>query len=224
MPGRLRVDEKPVQQFQRKRPVNLIGVVPISFEMVLDHAFETILLPVRAGESERIKQHFANVAGQEVPVPDAEMVVLVPAKEQALQVKWSQEMIDLRYPLRHAVIVSIFRLKGKIMVLAENGAGKIFASAGEAHVGPNLPQGFRPIANQADSKVIISSHSLWRAEKGPHHVFIEEWRPHGELRLFQGQQAVMVPWGLPEGRKRKRMGVHDSGVSLLRCGEVRTQV
>jgi hypothetical protein len=82
MHGRLWVDEKPVQQFQRKRPVNLIGVVPISFEMVLDHAFETILLPVRAGESARIKQHFANVTGKEVFVPDAEMVVLVSAQKK----------------------------------------------------------------------------------------------------------------------------------------------
>ena len=30
----------------------------------------------------------------------------------------------------------------------------------------------------------------------------------------------MMPWSLPEGRERKRMGVHDSGVSLARCSEV----
>src|ERR1700730_5666924 len=116
--------------------------------MVPHHCFERILLPVGAGEGARIEQHFAKVPREEVPVPDTEMIVLVPAQEKALQVERSQKMIDSGHPLGHAVVVSVIRLKGKSMVLAKNSAQGLFASATEAHVGPNLPQGHIPVANQ----------------------------------------------------------------------------
>ena len=124
------IDEQAVQQFQRKRPVNLVSVVPIPFDMAPHHCFECILFPVGSGERARVEQYFLHVSGKNIAIPNAEMVVLMPAKEKAFQVKRSQEMIDLRYPLRHPVIVSVFRLKGKIVVMVKNGARKSFTSAG----------------------------------------------------------------------------------------------
>jgi len=58
------------------------------------------------------------------------------------------------------------------------------AAAGEAHVGPYLPQGRIAIANQAYAEIIIPGHGLRRAEEGPHDVIIKVWRPHGELSLL----------------------------------------
>src|SRR5713226_7363086 len=98
------------------------------------HCFEVLLLPVGTGEGARIEQHFAKVAGKEVPVPDAEMVVLVPAQKKALQVERSQKMIDSGHPLGHPVVVSVICLKGEIVVLAKNRAKEPFVSTGEAHV------------------------------------------------------------------------------------------
>jgi hypothetical protein len=107
------------------------------------------------------------------------MVVLVPAKKKALQVERSQKMIDSGHPLGHPVVVSVIRLKGKSVVLAKNSAQESFASAGEAHVGPYLPQGRIAIANQAYAEIIIPGHGLRRAEEGPHDVIIEVRRSHG---------------------------------------------
>src|SRR5437879_13069491 len=81
------IDKKAVQQFHRKHPVNLVGVVPISFDVMLHHCFEHILLPVGAGESARIEQDFANVIGNSVQVHDAEMVIFVTAEAKTLQMK-----------------------------------------------------------------------------------------------------------------------------------------
>src|SRR5947207_12556217 len=102
--------------------MNLVGVVPISFDMVLYHRFKVILLPVGAGEGTRIEQHFAKVPGKEVPVPDTKMVVLVPAKKKALQVERGNQVIDLGHPLGHPVVVSVIRLKSKSLVMPKNSA------------------------------------------------------------------------------------------------------
>src|SRR6266446_8725868 len=133
-------------------------------------------------------------------------------------------MIDSGHPLGHPLIISVIRLKGKSLVMPKNSAQESFASAGEAHVGPYLPQARTAIANQACAEIIIPGHGFRRAEGGPYHVIIEVRRSHRELSLLEGQEAIMVPRRLPEGRERKRMGIHDSGVSLARCGEVRKQV
>src|SRR5579863_1535707 len=114
----MRIDKKAMEQFHRKHSVNLVGVVPISFDVMLHHCFDHILLPVRTGESARIEQDFADVTGKSVPVPDAEMVILVTAKEETLQMKGGECMIHLRYPLGHAVVICPFRLESKCVQAA----------------------------------------------------------------------------------------------------------
>src|SRR2546425_6606412 len=158
--------------------MNLVGVVPISFDMVLYHRFKVILLPIGAGEGTRIEQYFAKVPGKEVPVPYTKMVVLVPAQEKTLQLERSQKMIDSGHPLGHPVVVGVIRLKGKSLVMPKNSAQESFASAGEAHVGPYLPQARTAIANQACAEIIILGHGFRRAEGRPYHVIVEVRRPH----------------------------------------------
>jgi hypothetical protein len=111
------------------------------------------------------------------------MVVLVPAQKKTLQVERSKNMINSSHPLGHPVIVCVICFKGKIIVIAKNGARELFASAREAHVSPNLSQIHIPVANQSNAEVIIPSHSFRRAVEGPHDIIIKVRRPHGELSL-----------------------------------------
>ena len=111
-----RVKKQPVKQFQRKNPVNLVSVVPISFDVVSHHHFQIVFLPIGAGKGARVKQHFANIVGQGIPVPHSEMVIPVPAQKKALQVERSRKMIDSSHPLGHPMVVGVVRLESKIVV------------------------------------------------------------------------------------------------------------
>jgi hypothetical protein len=170
----LRVDEKAMQQLQREYPVDFVGIVPISFEVTLYHGFKRISFEVRPGKSARVKEHFLNVFGEPVPVPDPKMVILVPAEEKALEMERRHKMIDLGRPLRHPVVIGVFGLKREIVVTAKHGAGKLFAAACESHVCPYVPQGQIPVTDQPNAEVIILGHRLRRPECGPNHIVIQE--------------------------------------------------
>src|SRR5271157_3588573 len=123
-------------------------------------------------------------------------------------------MIDLGGPLGHPVVIGVFGLKRESVVTSKNGAGKLLAVACESHVCPYPPQGQIAVTDQPDAEVVILGHRLRRAEGNPNHLVIQEWRPHGELGLLQGQKTIMVPRRLPKGGKRKRMRVGNSRVGF----------
>ena len=103
-----------MKEFRRQQLVNLHRVVPISSEMTPYHGLELVRGEVRAGKRPRLEQHFPNVVGQGVPVPNAEMGNLVPAQEDAFEAKWCQEMIDSGHPLGHPVVVGVFGFKREL--------------------------------------------------------------------------------------------------------------
>jgi hypothetical protein len=41
---------------------------------------------------------------------------LVPADEQSLEVKWRHGMIEPGQPVGHAIVISVFGFKGKLLV------------------------------------------------------------------------------------------------------------
>ena len=98
-----------MQELQRQHLVDLRGVVPVSFEMSSHHRFKPVRFEVRPGERPRVEQHLLNILGEGIPVPDAEMVELVPAKEEPFEAEEREEMIDPGYPLGHTVIIGVFR-------------------------------------------------------------------------------------------------------------------
>ncbi len=94
--------------------MDLGGVVPVSPEVPLNHIFERTPYNIRPGESSGIEEHFTNVLGECIPIPDAEAVELVPAKEEAFETQRREEMIDRSNPLGHADVIGVFRLEGKL--------------------------------------------------------------------------------------------------------------
>src|SRR5208283_3603702 len=166
------VDEKAVQQFKRQQFMNLVSVIPASFEVAPHYSFYAASLEVRPREAPRVKQHFPNVLREPVPVPDSEMVVLVPAEEQALEMKRRQKMIDLGCPLGHPVVVGILGLKRKRVITTKNSAGKSLVAARKPHVCPYLPQGQIAVTDQPNAEVVVLGHRRWRAEGSPNHIVI----------------------------------------------------
>ena len=97
-----------MQVFQGQDRVDFGGVVPVSPEVPPHHCLEPVRFKVRPGERSWVQQHFLNVPGKSVPVPDAEMEQFVPSKEEAFEAKRGEHVIDSSQPLRHPVIVRVF--------------------------------------------------------------------------------------------------------------------
>ena len=67
--------------FQRKRFMDVSGVIPVTSEVTLNHCLERFPFKVRPRKRPRVEQHFPNVLGKGVAVPDTEMTELVAAQE-----------------------------------------------------------------------------------------------------------------------------------------------
>src|SRR5208337_181023 len=98
------IQEKPVQELQGKKPVNLGCVVAVTLEMAADNGLDALPLQIRTRQRARIKQHFLDIAGQNVAVPNPVMVQLMSTEKETLQFQWRKEMIEPGQPLRHAVV------------------------------------------------------------------------------------------------------------------------
>src|SRR5207245_2171024 len=89
-----RVQKKSVQEFQGQHLVDLVGVVPVSLEVASHHGLELVSVEIRSGKSARVQEHFPNVAGERIPVPDPKMIELVPPEEEAFEAEGGKEMVD----------------------------------------------------------------------------------------------------------------------------------
>src|SRR4029077_12895202 len=94
--------------------MNRVGVVAVALEMALHNGFHSTPFQVRAREGATIEQHFLDVLGESIAIPDAEVIELVAAKEEPFEVKRRKHMIDLRYPLGHTMVVGVFSLKREL--------------------------------------------------------------------------------------------------------------
>src|SRR5438034_2635336 len=89
-----------MQELQGQYLVDLGGVVPISLDVAPQDGLEPFGFEVWPRKGSGIKEHFPNVSGESVPVPDSEMRELVPPKKEAFQTEGQKEMIDPGHPLR----------------------------------------------------------------------------------------------------------------------------
>ena len=82
-----RVKKKTMHKFERQYRVDRRGVIPVAFDVATYNSLELFPLQVRPRERPRIKQRFPDVAGEGVPIPHSDMIVLVPAEEEAFEAK-----------------------------------------------------------------------------------------------------------------------------------------
>ena len=87
--------------------------------MTFDYLFQRVCTKVRSLQRERIKQHLLQVGRHFVAVPNTEVSDFVPPQEQLFEPQRSKDVIESCQPLRHSVIVGIFRLKSELLVLME---------------------------------------------------------------------------------------------------------
>src|SRR5580700_9684543 len=101
---------------ERQKLVNGGGVIAVTFEVAVHDAFQGLLFDVWTRQCTRVEQYLANISGKRITIPDAEVVELVPAEEEPLQAKSREGVIGAGNPLRHPVIVRVFRFEGELLV------------------------------------------------------------------------------------------------------------
>ncbi len=186
-----------MNQFERKHFMDRAGVVAIPLQMAGHDVFYPVAFEIRPALCLGIEQHLTDVIGEGVPVPDAKMIELVSAKKQSLQMQRRKEMVDLCYPLRHAVVVGILRFESKLEVLMLQTSGKrILARPGRDPTASGRVPRCLPRSG-ADKYPCSPGHfaklGFRRAKCRAHEIIIEKWASHRQLGLFESQQAVMMP-------------------------------
>lgn len=112
----LQVDQFLLDEFERQNLVNLKCVVSIAPDMSFEHALQTVRAKVRPAARGRIEKRFLQPFRELISIPDAKVMEFVPADEQPFEMKWCKGMVKPGKPLRHAIIIGIFCLKGELLV------------------------------------------------------------------------------------------------------------
>src|SRR5271156_879505 len=100
-----------MDEFQSKRLVNLVRVIPVAFQVALNHVLQSLPFNVWSAQTAWVEQHLPNIPGKGVAVPDPEMERFVPSQEQAFEVKGRERVVYPGYPLRHSHVIRVLRLE-----------------------------------------------------------------------------------------------------------------
>ncbi len=148
--------------------MDFCGVVSVSLDVAPNDALDSL-----------------NVLREGIPVPDAEMVELVPTKEKSLEMQRREEMIDLSHPLWHSVVVGVFGLEEKFKEPSVNARKQALRSSIEAAIGPNHAKRRVPVGDQSQANVVVCEGRLRCAEDGPNEIVVQIRGSQRELSLLK---------------------------------------
>ena len=150
------------------------------------------------------------------------MKELVSAEKEPFGTHTGQQTVDRSHPLRHAVVIGVFRLARELDPRPPRGRPETAmqrAAICANHREPRIARGDQP---QAGS--VAGNARRRRAEHGTDKVIVEKRRSHADLCLFESQQSVVVPWRLPEHGKGQRISLNQSRVGLAGVADFRAQL
>src|SRR5882724_2191887 len=117
--------------------MDLFCVVPVTFEVTLNHGFERRPFNVRPGKTSRVEQHFPNVPSNGISVPDPKMEDLVPPEEHAFEMEGRKGMVDPGHPMGHTHVICILGLKLEFKETAVDRSQKTSPIACQPTIGRN---------------------------------------------------------------------------------------
>ena len=123
-------------------------------------------------------------------------------------------MVDAAQPLRHSHVVGILRLELKLEKAPVSCPQKASTVARQAAVGGNPQKCFVSVGDQPETNVVVFQGRFRRAKNGSDKIVVQVWRSHGELRLLQTENPVVMPGGLLEHGKRDRVPRSDAVVGF----------
>ncbi len=173
-----------MHEFQGQHLVNFGRVVPPPVEVPAHHGLKALPFEVRTGKSPRIKQHFPDVLGEVIAVPDPKMTELMPAEEKPLEAEGRKEMIYPGYPLGHTVVVSVFRFKSELEESSVDRRWQMSVCSGQAPIRPDPPESCVSVGDQSQADLVARERRLRRTENRPDEIVIKKRGPQGKLRFL----------------------------------------
>src|SRR5208283_3012113 len=112
-------------------------------------------------------------------------------------------MIDPGHPLRHAVVIGIFRPECEFLEAAPERCRKLALPTAQSPISWNGPQRLVTVSDQAGTIVILLEEIALRygrigdPKSGPHKIVVQIRGADSKLGLLQRQKSVLMPWRLP---------------------------
>src|SRR5579872_6868862 len=93
-------------------------------------------------------------------------------------------------------------------------------SLADTPVGPDLPQLWISVGDEAKANFTVDESSLWRAIDRSDKLVVKKWRTHGQLGPFECVLTVMVPGNLAGQREGDWMQLGQRVVRDTRLSDV----
>src|SRR5688572_15021883 len=106
--------------------------------MTLHHGLDTFALYIGSRKAARVQQHFTNVVGEGVPVPDPEMEHFMPPEEHSFETQRRENMVHAGEPLGHSHVVGVLRFEQKLEQAVVGCGNKPSVFSCEAAIGWDL--------------------------------------------------------------------------------------
>jgi hypothetical protein len=132
-----------------QKPVDFQGIVTISGRVPTDNVFESSLSHEWPTQRARIQENVPHMRRQFIPIVDAEMMKLMAPQEEFFQMQPGTIVVHAGQPLRHAMIVGMFRLERKFLQQMPGSPHSWKGGLPESPIRSNAGQGGITIANQS---------------------------------------------------------------------------
>src|SRR5215831_10332297 len=137
-----------MNELERKELMDFGGVVLVAFDVAAHEALNGA--PINVGSRQRagVEQDFSNIRRERIPIPDSEVIELVSSEEEAFGPGKRQRVIDAGQPLRHPVVVCVFRLEREFKKTAHRGRGQTSATSTQTAIGSDPSKRLAAFGNQ----------------------------------------------------------------------------
>src|SRR2546425_12966518 len=112
------------------------------------------------------------------------MKQLVPTEKEAFEVERREQMIDPGQPLRHPVVVGVFRLERELEETSGGRRVEASCASADAAVSPDPTKRWIAFADQPQANVAVRTGRLRRAVDRSDEFVVEVRGPHSELSLL----------------------------------------
>src|SRR4029077_5754798 len=186
-----------LDKFQSQNLVNLKGIVSLPIAMSFQDLFQRIGTKVRSTARFRVQKHLPQPPREFIPVPDTEVMELVPAEKQSFEVKWRKGVVKSGYPLRHAIVIGVLCFEHELLIPMQHPINTRNRLKGEATIRSNLSQSCVAISNESQRRPVVQQLCR-RLIRQSNEVVIKIWSSIRDLRSFHGKFARHKPRRLLE--------------------------
>src|ERR1700751_1678673 len=138
---------------------------------------------------------------------------LMSPQKNVFRAKRREGVVKPGKPLWHPHVTCVLRFEQKLEKATRGCSQNPSPISRHATVRRDSEQSAVSVGNESQGNLVAGEDR--RPEDSPDKIVVEEWGPHGQLRLLQRQHPMEIPGALPEGGNGNRMPTKGFRTSLL---------